>query len=301
MKKILSYFVIIILAFAVAISYEVFVIPNSFAPAGVNGVCVIFMKLSGFNIGYLSMILNIPLALIVFLKINRSVAVRSIVYVLSFSVALIILDKLNFSYKYLTENGTSRILGPLTAGIIMGCVYSVLVRAGAYTGGTDFISLLINNNHPEKSVFYINFFINTVVAASSFFVFDYKIEPVLLSVLYSFSSTIMADRAMRTGKSAIRFEIITSNADEITEDIIKTLHHSATIINTKGAFSGESKKMIVCIINRTQLARFYMILNNYPNTFAVMDPVSEVFGNFKHLSQNGRIETDFLDNAIIRK
>jgi len=296
-KKILSYLVIIIMAFAAAINYNVFVLPNSFAHSGVNGICTIIMKLTGLNIGYLSLLINIPLAILVYIKVSKTIAIRSMVFVGIFSISLIILEKINFPISYVTENGTSRILGPLAAGVIMGCIYSLLLRAGAYTGGMDFVSVVYNNKHPEKSVFVISFAINTVIAILSFFVYDYQFEPVILCIIYSFASSTMADKALRAGRGAIRFEIVTNNAEEVSKDIINKLHHSATIINSKGAYSGRDTKVLICIVNRSQVAVLNEILSHYTGTFAVMDPVSEVIGNFHKISKNGKRDVEILDEG----
>ena len=127
-KRIWTYLVIVVMALGASLNYELFVFPNQFAPSGVNGICTMIQYVTGVSVGYLSLLVNIPLALIVFFKVSRPMAVRSMVYVVTFSVGLLILDKVDLSsIAYATDNGTSKILGPLTAGIIMGFVYSVLI------------------------------------------------------------------------------------------------------------------------------------------------------------------------------
>ena len=295
-KKVFSYCTIIASALIAAMAYAVLVFPNSFAPAGVNGICTIIQEVFHINIGYMSLIINIPLAILVYIKASHTLAIRSMVYVGVFSIALILLKKIDLSaIEYCTENGTSKILGPLIAGIVMGCVYSILLRIGAYTGGTDFVSVLVHTKNPGRSVFYFSFIINSIVALMSFFVYGYKIEPVFLSILYSFASTSIADRAMRSGRSAMRFVIITNHGKEIAEDIISTLHHSATIIESKGAYTKKDTNTIICVVNNGQISLLYDILGKYPGTFATADPVSEILGNFKKLNKYGNIDSSFLD------
>ena len=60
---------------------------------------------------------------------------------------------------------------------------------------------------------------------------------------------------------------------------------------------GRQTNIMVCIINKTQLAELETILREYPNTFAVMSQVSEVMGNFKKLDNRGKIEKEFLDKG----
>ena len=295
-RKVLTYFVIICIALIAAVNYEIFIFPNKFAPAGLNGICTMIQHVFGISVGYMSLLINIPLALLVYIKVSKPLAVRSMVYVLTFSLALLVLDKVDLSrFYYATENGTSTILGPLVAGIIYGSCYSMLVQCSAYSGGTDFIAALIHRKKPEQNMFFIIFTLNALVAVMSYFVYDYKIEPVILCIMYSFMSTTVSDKLNKNGRSAVCFEIITDYPNEISDEIILKLHHSTTLIPAKGMYSGRETNMLICVVNKTQVAAMSRIIRKYPNTFAVMDPVSEVVGNFKRIDSEGKETRQLLD------
>ena len=295
-KKVLTYLVIMLLAVICALNYELFIFPNRFAPAGLNGICTIIQYIFGINIGYMSLIINIPLALIVYRLVSKPLAVRSMVYVVTFSLAAILLDYVDLSgFAYHTENGTSAILGPLVAGIIFGGCYSLLLQASAYSGGTDFVAAIIHKYHPEKSVFFLIFAMNTVVALASYFVYDYEIEPVILCIIYAFTSSTVSERLTKNGRSAVRFEIITDYPKEISDAIIHKLHHSATLIPGKGMYLNKEVNMLFVIVNNNQVAKLAQICRQYPNTFAIIDPVSEVMGNFKKIDSSGKQEKQLLD------
>ena len=298
LRKLLTYAVIVIIAIVAAVNYEIFVFPNKFAPAGLNGICTMIQHVAGISVGYLSLIINIPLAVWVYFSISKPLAVRSMVYVGTFSVALLILDEVDLSaLYYVTENGTSAILGPLVAGIIWGSCYNILVQCSAYSGGTDFIAAIIHKHKPEQNMFYLIFTLNVSVALISFFVYDYKIEPVILCILYSFMSSTITDKLTKNGRSAVCFEIITDYPNEISGELITKLHHSATLIPAKGMYSGRETNMLICVVNKTQVTAVTRILKKYPYTFAIMDSVSAVVGNFKRLNSEGRQERQFLDSG----
>ena len=298
MKKVLTYLVIIGIALVCALNYQLFIFPNGFAPSGLNGVCTMIQHMTGISIGYMSLLINIPLALLVYIKVSKSLAVRSMVYVVTFSVALLVLEQVDLSaFAYETDTGSSLILGPLVGGIIFGGCYSLLLRASAYSGGTDFVAALIHKYHPEKSVIYLILGLNVCVALASYFVYDYKIEPVILCILYSFASSTVSDRMVKNGRSAVRFEIVTDHPQEISDAIIHRLRHSATLIPGKGMYLGKPTNLLICVVNRTQVAAMQAIIRQYPNTFAIMSQVSEVTGNFKHLTNKGEYEKEFLDQG----
>ena len=298
MRKVFTYAIILLLAFGNAMSYHIFVFPNRFAPSGLNGLCTIVQELFGLNVGYLSLIINIPLALMVFEFVNRKLAFRSMVYVVTFSAMLVVLEKVDLSaFAYATENGTSTILGPLVAGIISGAVYGILVKCSAYTGGMDYVASLVRIKRPDLNFFYVTFLINVAVAGISYFVYGFQLEPVILCILYSFMSSTVSDNMLKSGRSAIRFEIITDNPAEMSQTIIEKLHHSATLIPAKGMYSGKEKNILICVINKSQIAALSKIIRRYPNSSAIMSSVSEVMGNFKKLGTDGKENKDFLDSG----
>ena len=297
-RKIWTYFVIAGVAMLTAISYQLFVFPNQFAPSGLNGICTMIQHVTGFSVGYLSLIINIPLAILCYYIVSKPLAVRSMIYVVVFSLGLLVLDHVDLSaFAYATENGTSKILGPLVAGINMGFCYSVLARASAYSGGTDFISAIIHKKKPDMGFFGLSFVINSIIAVSSYFVYDYQMEPVILCILYSFASTTVGDRLLRSGKSAIRFEIITDYPEEMSRDIIRELHHSATRLPAKGMYLGHDTSILVCVVNKTQVAALSKIVGKYPRSFAIMDQVIEVMGNFKSIDDHGKQVKEMLDHG----
>ena len=298
LKKIWTYLVIAAVALVASVSYELFVFPNQFAPSGLNGICTMIQHVSGISVGYLSLLINVPLALWCYYTVSKPVALRSMVYVVTFSVGLLILDHVDLSaFAYSTDNGTSKILGSLVAGIIQGYVFSILLKASAYPGGTDFISAIVHKYNPNKSVLGMSFTINVFIAISSYFVYGYQMEPVILCIIYSFASSTVGERLQKSGREAICFEIITDYPAEISKEIIAKIHHTTTLIPARGMYSGRETSMLICVVNKTQAATVSRIIRKYPNTFAVMDPVSEVMGNFKNLSGDGREVKAILDRG----
>ena len=293
-KKVLTYIVIALIAVVCALSYQLFIFPNKFAPAGLAGLCTMVQYVFGINVGYLSLIINIPLAIWVYFAVSKPLAVRSMVYVVVFSLGLVVLEKVDLS-ALAYASGNSAILGPLVGGGINGACYAQLLKASAYTGGTDFVAALIHKNHPEKSIFGLIFTMNAMVAAISYFVYGYKIEPVILCILYSFASSTLSERVTKSGRSAVRCEIITDRPQELSELIINKLHHSATLIPGKGMYSGKETNVLVCVINKTQVAALSAIIRTYPNTFAVFSQVNQVMGNFLKIDEDGEEEVELLD------
>ena len=237
MKKFMSYAIVVLIALMMALNYQLFVFPNRFAPAGLNGIFTMIQHILGFKLSYTSIIINVPLALIVYFTISKPFAMRSLVYNLCFSGFLMVFDAIDIS-AFVYSTTVSTLLGPAVAGLITGFGGYYMHRVGACYGGTEFVAKLIHKKNPSVNFFSIIFGLNVSVAVASYFVYDFQIEPVLLCIIYSYFSSSVRDNQNRKHNSALRCEIITSDPEPLKREIIETLHHSATEIMGKGVYSG---------------------------------------------------------------
>ncbi len=247
-KKALSLLSVSVIAMLSALSYAVFIFPNSFAPSGIDGVCTMIQDLTGVNIGYLSLLANIPLVLFAFFCLNRDFAVKSTLYIAVFSVTSILLKTMVPSdFGYHTETGSSVVLAPIAAGVIRGILYALTLYLNSSSGGIDIIAAIVKKKKPYLNLMNVIFFINLLIAFSSFFVYGMRMEPVICSILYSFITGSVSNR-VRAGKHhAVKYEIITSDSKELCRKIAKNLNQTATVVDVKGAYSGADKKMVVCV------------------------------------------------------
>lgn len=284
-KKLSTYIGLILLALAMALCYEVFIFKNSFAPAGITGLATMIQFVFDFNVGYMSLIINIPLVILIYIGGEHEFATKSGIFVLAFSAFLIILPNLEIIdiIAYHTDNGTSTILAPIAAGTINGALYAGALHLGGSTGGTDLIAAKIRQKKPYISLVWIIFALNVSVASLSYFVYGYKAEPVILCIIYCFITSTVSDKILRGGKEAIKFEVITGDACAISDELMQNLHHGVTVVNAEGMYSHSGKKIIICIVNKHQIVDFQKIIKKYPDTFAYVSSVTETVGNFKNI------------------
>ncbi len=66
LKDIISIITVSFLAILMALSYQLFVVENNFAPEGLNGIATMIQYKTGFSIGYMSLLINVPLCILGF-------------------------------------------------------------------------------------------------------------------------------------------------------------------------------------------------------------------------------------------
>ena len=282
----MSYAVMVLLAMVMGVSYEVFVFPNAFAPAGINGIATMVQYLFDVSIGYLSLLINIPLIAASWKWLDRDFAMKNLVYVLVFSGMNLLLDYVDLSaVVYYTENGNSAILGPVAAGVVSGVAYGFAIRQNGSTGGTDIIAAWVRKLRPEVSLVWTVFSLNACVALVSFFVYGYQFEPVIMCLVYCYLSSGISDKILKGGKKALKFEVVTTQGTELATRLLQELHHGVTVLPARGMYSDQPKDLLVCIVNRHQIVRFQEILAQFPGSFACVSEVNETVGNFKHVAR----------------
>lgn len=264
-KKCLITGALMLLAFFSALNYCVFVFPNSFAPAGIDGICTMIQDVFNINMGYLALYVNIPLLIAAFFILNRDFAIKSAVYVVSFSISVIAFKYIDISdFHYTTATGTSVVLAPIAAGTIRGILYSVTLKLNGSSGGVDIIAALVKKSKPHLNLMNIIFFFNLLVALSSYFVYGMKPEPVICSIIYSFLTSSTSNNIRSAQSETVKFEIITADAEKLCADISQKLRQTATIMNAQGAYSGCNTKMVMCVVKKEKAPCIENLLLEYP-------------------------------------
>ncbi len=278
-RKFEDYFVIVFAAILLAFSYHIFVYPNEFAPSGIPGIATMVQHTTGFSVGYLIFLVNIPLLFMVRKCVDSQYIVHTAVFAVLFSGCLLLFDHIDLSaVAYETQH--SMILGPVTGGVISGFCYGIVMRRNGCTGGSDLVAVWINHNRPHMNVLWVLFGFNAVVASISFFVYDFKVEPVILCIIYCFLSSKVSDLMLKGFKEAVKFEIVTEQPQELKKAIMEALHHGVTEISAVGGFTNKNKTLLICLVNKRQIVDFQKVLERFPGSFAYLSTVKETWGNF---------------------
>lgn len=289
LKKLNAYLFIIAAAVLLAFTYQLFIVKNNFAPAGINGIATMIQYKTGFSIGYMSLIINVPLCLLAYFFVNRDFAKKSLLFCIVYSFVYLGLQKIDFTSFQYDAGGHDTIYPVIISGTLGGLVYGICARHNASTGGTDIVSKYISIKKPYLNFFWITLILNAIVAIISFFVYakpdttgavSYDYKPVCLCIIYCFISTFLGNVIIQGSKQAYKFTVITTHADEISDEILHTLHHGATKLSAVGAYKNQEKDVLICVVNKHQIVDFQNILEKYDNTFSFVENVGNTFGNF---------------------
>lgn len=286
---IVEYIVVVAMATLMAFNYILFIVPNSFAPSGLNGIATMIQYKLGFSIGWMSLLVNVPLCVLAFFLVDKAFSVKTLVFCVVYSGVYLLLQQLDLKRFQYDAGNVDTVLPCVIAGLINGFLIGVCFRCNASSGGTDIVAKFVNRKNPRVNFFWVTFGINAAVAAASFFVyaervdgaFVYNYRPVVLCMLYCFTTSFVGNFMLKGSKTAYKFVVITKHAPEIEEEIVHKLHRSATLLSGVGAYSNEEKDVLLVVVAKHQIIDFQNIIRQYPDTFSYVETVNETIGNFK--------------------
>ncbi len=269
---------VILAAVLSALGLHVFVYPAKFAPSGVDGISAMLQELTGLNAGLYMALLNLPLLIWAFFKLNKKYVVYTVIFTIFSSALVFLFEKFDFPV-YVSE--TDRILPAIFAGIILGVRTGLMIKIGSSTGGIDIIACMIQSKKPhmdiEKCISVICYFIIFI----SYFVYNEDLTCILLSIIQTFVLEKSVGFVLKDSRNAIEVKIITKDPDRLKEKILFSLKHGATVISCKGMYTDEDRFMVITIINIRQLGELTNIIKELPETFIYYCDVTGVRGNFR--------------------
>ncbi len=284
-RKWLKYLSIFLFASTDACLAILLVYPNAFAPSSILGVATMIQYLLGVQTGYQFLLINAPLLIIAFFKLSRSYAIKSAVYVISFSVASIFIQNLIsifglHRFGYVAESPDALFLVAIVYGVAEGIVYSTIVSLGGSTAGTDIVAALVNRYLPRFNTVWILFTLKVCIAGMSYFVYGRQILPVIVSIVCGFAGSVVSDTILKGRETALKFEVVTEHAEELSEDLMNRLGHGCTCIPSRGMYESRENALLICVVNKRQRYDFETIIAKYPNTFAYCHSVKCTYGYF---------------------
>lgn len=178
----------LIASFLLGVSIVVYAVQANFAPGGVSGVAVILNYLFNWPIGFVTVLINLPIVLATYKKLGPMFFVCSVKSVL---VNALFID---YIVVHLPPFEGSRMIAAILSGLFAGVAYSMLFNIGSSTGGTDFIIAAIAKANPKLSFGLLAFVIDSTVIIASAFVFG-EMQAVLYGAVYTVVTSVSLDGA----------------------------------------------------------------------------------------------------------
>ncbi len=259
---------------AVAAGLVVFTIPNDIAPGGVSGLATAlsFLLCGRISVGVLTLLINVPLFFFTARRFGYGPLLSSLAATLLLSLFIALFD-------YVLPPYTGNVLlAAVLGGVVMGFGMALLFMRGASTGGTDLLSLLLNDLLPNFSVSKLLLGVDALVVLVAVLIFR-DVEVALYSIVTIYVTTKVIDGIMQGADSERVIYAITERGDEVNRRLTVELERGVTLLDARGGYTGKEKKLFMVITHRNQFAQtLAAIKQTDPEAFIFVSNASEVHG-----------------------
>lgn len=253
----------------VAFAYNFFFIPHEILSSGLSGIAIMLGIITPLNTGLLNLLLNLPLLILGIMKLGKRFIAYTILSVVTLSISLYAVPVVQVS--------TEPILSSLFGGVLTGIGAGVTFRASASTGGLDIIAMLLARKR-DFPIGLLLSMMNAVIVVFAGFLFSWDTA---LNTLIGIYATGKVIDAIHTKHMKLTLNIVTSKGDEICESLLQSLYRGITVIDAKGAYSGEKRMVLMTVITRYQLNDVKQIIHDVdPTAFVNITQTVEVVGLF---------------------
>ncbi|AEN88103.1 YitT family protein [Priestia aryabhattai] len=260
---------ILVGALLMAVGLEFFLVPNEVIDGGIVGISIILSHLTDVQIGFYIFVLNLPFFFIGYKQIGKTFALSTLLGVIILSIATSIFHDL----PVLTDDP---LLATVFGGIVLGVGVGIVIRYGGSLDGTEILAILFNKRTPFSVGETIMFF-NLFILGSAGFVFGWdRAMYSLMAYFIAFKTIDIVIQGLDESKSAW---IISEQYEQIGEAILARLGRGVTYLNGEGAYTGDDKKVIFCVITRLEEAKLKAIIDEIdPSAFFAVAAIAEVRG-----------------------
>ncbi len=260
-------------AFLQALGTWCFIEPCGIAPGGASGIALMINYVSGWPVGLLILLINIPLLISSFVLLEHNMTVRTVRTVFIISIVLDLVVSPLFP-QFLGD----RLIAAVFGGILVGVGIALVFMGNSTTGGGDILAKLLQKQYPYLHTGHAIMIIDFVVIGTSITVFR-QMEAAFYGLFSMVCSAYAIDMILYGMNKGTMLTIFSSENKEIADDIMKRLNRGTTYFRTIGGFSGKDGETLMCVVDRKQFYLVKEIVDRHDeHAFVIVSETREVYG-----------------------
>lgn len=298
-EQFISYLLIVLGCLLFAAGDVMFVNPYRMAPGGTYGLANVFNTLWPWKISLYAICMDVPLLILGTIVLGPKFGAKTIigtVLIFAFTFlfesfwgynpvihdgAIVSVPNPDLSMVEIPNNGgwfvPDYFLNTVVAGIIYGLAIGLIFRAGATSGGSDIISMIIHK-YTKISLGTLVLIVDSIITLTTLLAFG-DIRLPIYSVLLIVVESKVIDLVVDGLKSYYTAFIITDNVTAVRDFIINDLERGGTCITGEGLYKGAERKIIYVTMGRADLVKLKSSLHSIdPAAFVNIVNSNEIMG-----------------------
>ena len=257
----------------IAISYNLFLVPNNIVAGGVAGLAIIINYLTDINNSIFILVVDLLLLILSYFLLGPKKTKATILGSILFPILVTLTSNIG---AMITIDTNQLLLISVFGGVIYGFGAGMIYKAGFTTVGTDIINQIISK-YLKISIGTSMLYCDGIIVLLTAFIFGPTHFMYSIIVLYVIS--YMSDRVILGISDSKAFYIVTEEEQKIKEYILKYLNHGVTVFNAKGGYEKENQNVLMCVLRTKDYHRLKEGIHEIdPGAFFMVTDAYEVFG-----------------------
>ena len=260
---------------------------------GISQVITLIIDLCGGNAdpylmqSILYFALNIPIMIFAFFKIGKKFALTTLINVAFSSLFIQLFNNIQLMKEIAEAISTEHLARVLFAGVLVGCASAVAYKVNSSCGGVDVFSYYFALRKSTSVGKYSAALNSLIISAYTCLTIAYNggnlIHVAFLNFLYSivylFVVMLVVD-FINTRNKKVQLQIITSY-ESMSYTLISNFPHSTTIVDAKGGYTHQEKKVIYMTISSNEVKRVVSLVKRVDShAFVTVTALIQAYGNF---------------------
>jgi uncharacterized membrane-anchored protein YitT (DUF2179 family) len=243
--------------------------PHGLISGGFSGLSLLIYYWTGrLSPGVIYFILNIPIFILGWRFVSRRFFGYSLIGMIVLTLSIDLL-RLSFSVQ-------DPMLAVLAGGCLIGAGSGIILHSLGSAGGTDIIAIILNQRFNLRIG---TFFFIFNVALFAFSLGHLPVDLVLYSLAMSFVTSQVIDYVLNISNQRKLALIVSNKSDHIASEIIKRLERGVTLLQGRGAYSGQNKQVVMTVIHNYQLKRLEeLVFDIDDQAFVIFENTLNVLG-----------------------
>lgn len=273
-NKVLQNILLVVGTMFIAISINLFILPNKLSTGGASGVAIIIYYILNIPVGFTILLLNIPLFIIALKDLGYKFCIKAIIG----TVLLSVFVELTVNITNIIKITQDLFLASIFGGLLNGIGISLVFKADASTGGTDLLAQIIYKKRQISSIGQILLIIDSLVILSNSIVFN-SISTALYSVVALYISKKTTDIIFEGINYTKAVNIISKSGEEISKKIIEKTDRGVTTSKCVGVYTNEEYFHVISVVTVRELPLVKKIVKNIDSkAFIYISDTREVLG-----------------------
>ena len=250
-----------------------FLLPDGFLDGGAVGISLLINALTGIDLSYLIIMVNIPFILVGFTQVSKMFAVKTLAAIVALAICVALVD-----FPHITHD---KLLISFFGGFFLGLGVGLSIRGGSVLDGTEVLAIYTSRKTALTVGDFILLLNICIFSVAAYFL---EVETALYAILTYLVASKVVDFVVHGIEEYTSVIIVSKRSNLIKEAIIEKMGRGVTVLKGKSGYGKQGHRetdvdVLYTVITRLELQKLKTEIAKLDSeAFVVENSVNDIKG-----------------------